>query len=97
MLFVPESPRWLTVHDGHDDARKALTKLVFPGCTGLIQRGDAFTSEEFEYELFEFSKLSAQRKELATTIGILDVFKGSDLRRTLLCFAMIAPQTGSGV
>lgn len=64
MLFVPESPRWLTVHDGHDDARKALTKLVFPGCTGLIQRGDAFTSEEFEYELFEFSKLSAQRKKL---------------------------------
>lgn len=28
MLFVPESPRWLTIHDRHDEARKSLAKLV---------------------------------------------------------------------
>ena len=55
------------------------------------------TAEEFEYELFEIQQAVREEKELASTIGLLDMFRGSDLRRTLPCFAMIACQTGSGV
>lgn len=54
------------------------------------------TKEEFDYELFEIQKAVQEETELAITIGILDMFKGPDLRRTLLCFAMMACQTASG-
>src|SRR5277367_2950416 len=47
--------------------------------------------------LFAGTPAVQEEKELATTISILDMFKGPDLRRTLLCFVMIACQTASGV
>ncbi|KAF9632319.1 putative general substrate transporter protein [Lasiodiplodia theobromae] len=38
-----------------------------------------------------------EEKRLATTVGVLDMFRNTDLRRTLLCYGMIACQTASGI
>ncbi|GME52867.1 General substrate transporter [Neofusicoccum parvum] len=86
LFFVPESPRWL------------LNKVAL---------------EYIELEWMEMVKGIEEEKRLATTVGVLDMFKSepadppfraqelisvdTDLRRTLLCYGMIACQTASGI
>ena len=59
-------------------------------------RGDSMTPDAFELEWIEMVKGIEAERRLATTIGPLDMFKGSDLRRTMLCWAVISSQTASG-
>ncbi|GME52865.1 General substrate transporter [Neofusicoccum parvum] len=53
--------------------------------------------EYIELEWMEMVKGIEEEKRLATTVGVLDMFKNTDLRRTLLCYGMIACQTASGI
>ncbi|KAI3323485.1 general substrate transporter [Xylariaceae sp. AK1471] len=86
LLFVPESPRYLLYRGNADAARKALEAL----------RGDSLLPEELEVEWVEMVKGIEEEKRTAEKIGVLDMFKGTELRRTLLCYGVIATQTGAG-
>ncbi|XXG93821.1 hypothetical protein Hte_000070 [Hypoxylon texense] len=86
LLFVPESPRYLLYKGKTEAARKSLEKL----------RGDSLSPEAFELEWVEMVKGIEEEKHTASTIGPLDMFKGTELRRTLLCYGVIATQTGAG-
>ncbi|KAI3333145.1 general substrate transporter [Ustulina deusta] len=86
LLFVPESPRYLLYRGNNEAARKALNTL----------RGNSASSEELEVEWLEMVKGIEEEKRAAKRIGPLDMFKGTDLRRTLLCYGVIGTQTGAG-
>ncbi|KAI8635416.1 general substrate transporter [Xylariaceae sp. FL1651] len=86
LLFVPESPRYLLYKGNANAARKSLEAL----------RGDSLQPEDFELEWVEMVKGIEEEKRTAETIGALDMFKGTELRRTLLCYGVIGTQTGSG-
>jgi hypothetical protein len=85
LFFVPESPRWLLHHDRHDEARKALERLRF-------DHGD-----RLELEWAEMIRGVAEEQRLSRSSGFVDLFRGNDLRRTLLCWGTIASQSASGV
>ncbi|RYP63926.1 hypothetical protein DL771_009038 [Monosporascus sp. 5C6A] len=86
LLFVPESPRYLLYRGNKDAAREALETL----------RGSSVQSEELELEWVEMVKGIEEEKRTAISVGPLDMFRGTELRRTLLCCGVIATQTGSG-
>ncbi|KAI5861691.1 general substrate transporter [Durotheca rogersii] len=86
LFFVPESPRYLLYKGNIEQARESFTTL----------RGDSLSPEYLELEWAEMVKGIQEEKESAKTIGPLDMFKGTELRRTLLCFGVIATQTGAG-
>lgn len=86
LFFVPESPRYLLYKGKSEEARQSLQKL----------RGDSLSPGGFELEWVEMVKGIEEEKHTANTIGPLDMFKGTELRRTLLCYGIIATQTGAG-
>ncbi|KAK4225298.1 general substrate transporter [Podospora fimiseda] len=87
LFFVPESPRWLVNKGRLEEGKKALKVL----------RGDSLTDEELELEWMEIVKGIEEEKKLAAGgVGWLDMFRGNNLRRTLLCFSVMASQSGSG-
>ncbi|XDG07319.1 hypothetical protein ABKA04_006934 [Annulohypoxylon sp. FPYF3050] len=89
LFFVPESPRYLLYKGKIEEARQSLQKL----------RGDSLSPDGFELEWVEMVKGIEEEKHTANTIGPLDMFKenvGTELRRTLLCYGIIATQTGAG-
>ncbi|KAI0175521.1 general substrate transporter [Hypoxylon sp. FL1284] len=86
LFFVPESPRYLLYKGRSEAARNALKEL----------RGDSLSPESFELEWIEMVKGIEEEKHTAKTIGPLDMFKGTELRRTLLCYGVIATQTAAG-
>ena len=89
MFFIPESPRWLLVHGRSEDAHRALA----------ILRGNSFRENPalLEEEFIEMKSGIEREKELATASSFLDMFKGSDLRRTLLCWAVVLSHSSSGI
>jgi hypothetical protein len=86
LFFVPESPRYLVNRGKMEEARAALGSL----------RGGSLRPEELELEWVEMVRGIEEEKKLASTIGPLDQFRGTDLRRTLLCYGVIMSQVGSG-
>ncbi|KAK5653410.1 hypothetical protein OQA88_8895 [Cercophora sp. LCS_1] len=87
LLFVPESPRYLLIREREADARKSLETL----------RGSSVSPNELDIEFTEMIKGIQEEKRVSSTVGPLDMFKGSDLRRTLLCMGTaVADSGGSG-
>lgn len=86
LFFVPESPRYL-VYKGDLKAGRASLEAL---------RGHSLEPEELELEWAEMVEGIEEEKRIAHTIGPLDMFRGPDLRRTLLCHGIIATQSGSG-
>lgn len=85
LFFVPESPRWLLHHDRTDAARKSLETL-------RPDHGDAL-----EIEWAEMVRGVGEEQRIAKSTPFMDMFKANDLRRTLLCYSVIAAQSASGV
>ena len=65
LFFVPESPRYLLNKGKTEQARKALETL----------RGDSLSAEHLELEWAEMVKGIEEEKRLATTVGVLDMFR----------------------
>lgn len=84
LWFVPESPRFL-VYQGKDEAAKRALETL---------RGDAVDKAGLELEWAEMLRGVEEEKRNAKSVGFVDMFRGTDLRRTLLCYGMIACQTG---
>lgn len=91
LVFVPESPRWLAHRGGSEDAaREALARLR-PGTPKQP------AAAALEAELAEMLAGIGEEQRAARGVGFGDMFRGADLRRTLLCHAVIASQTASGI
>ncbi|KIW21313.1 hypothetical protein PV08_01893 [Exophiala spinifera] len=87
LFFIPESPRFL-LHQGKEaEAKKALVFL----------RGSALTQGELEFEWAEMLRGLEEEKKNAKSVACMDMFRGTDLRRTLLCYGMIGCQSASGI
>ncbi|KAL4937876.1 hypothetical protein BDV06DRAFT_226545 [Aspergillus oleicola] len=109
LFFVPESPRWLLHRGDAAKARKALEKLR--GRSYAALRGPSSSSSPssdkegnnevaptlLEIEWAEMVKGVEEEKREQGNVSAMDMFKGVDLRRTLLCYGIIACQTASGV
>ncbi|OQE26601.1 hypothetical protein PENSTE_c005G05511 [Penicillium steckii] len=113
LFFVPESPRWLLHRGKEGDARKALEQLRGSSYAKLLYTvGESEGEDEsgsgsvggmgvvptlLEVEWAEMVKGVEEEKRIEGNVTALDMFKGADLRRTTLCYCMIACQTASGV
>ncbi|KAJ5669506.1 hypothetical protein N7462_010576 [Penicillium macrosclerotiorum] len=111
LFFVPESPRWL-LHRGRDEAaRKALEQLRGRSYATLLAPSSPVDSGDerckgdsgnalptlLEIEWAEMVKGVEEEKREQGDVSALDMFRGADLRRTILCYCMIGCQTASGV
>lgn len=67
LFFVPESPRYLLAKGRETEARKSLE----------ILRGTSVTAEVLNQEWEEMVKGIEEEMRLATTVGALDMFKGT--------------------
>ncbi|KAG9203649.1 hypothetical protein G6514_002667 [Epicoccum nigrum] len=85
LFFVPESPRWLLHRGQNEEARKSLMRL-------RQDHGD-----ELELEWSEMIRGVEEENRIAKSTPFMDMFRGNDLRRTLLAYGMLASQTASGV
>jgi Sugar (and other) transporter len=60
-------------------------------------RGASLRPEYLQEEFVEMQRGIEEEKELASSAAILDMFKGTDLRRTLLCVGAIVSHAASGI
>jgi hypothetical protein len=85
--FCPESPRWLVARGKDEEARKALQRL----------RGSVYTDIEIAEE---FAAMQAHHEEEHAIgkdkPGFMELFKGTDRRRTVLSLCAVSMHAGSG-
>ncbi|BGP43254.1 hypothetical protein JCM10450v2_007399 [Rhodotorula kratochvilovae] len=86
-FFMPESPRWLATHDREEDALRSLRRI----------RGTAYADEHIKLELETIKQAIAMEREVQAGATIVDIFKGTDLRRTLLACGAATLHAASGI
>jgi SP family sugar:H+ symporter-like MFS transporter len=84
--FIPDSPRWLISHGKPEEALLALRKL----------RGSFYHEKMIAEEFQEIKESWAIEQQLAESVSIYDMFRGTDLRRTILSFLAVCFQASSG-
>lgn len=84
LFFIPETPRYLIGKGKDEAALKALTWLRPKG-------------SDVQAEMFEIQETARLEKELANSVGWLDLFRRPiDRKRTLLAVAAVSTQAASG-
>jgi len=84
--FIPDSPRWLMSHGKPEQSLSALRRL----------RGSFYNERMIAEEYQEIKESWAIEQELSKNASIYDMFRHTDLRRTLLSVASVMFQAASG-
>ncbi|KAK3313205.1 general substrate transporter [Apodospora peruviana] len=84
--FLPESPRWLLLKGKDEEALKALTWI----------RNGAYNRLTLQSEFEEMRLNALHELETQSYWLVLDLFKGTNLRRTCLCVAVGLINPGIG-
>lgn len=87
MFFVPESPRWLLVQNRPEQAKIALKKL----------RGNSLSPEMLDEEFVEMERGISEEQELASSSSVLDMFKGTNIRRTIISVGVVVSHAATGL
>ncbi|BGP35077.1 hypothetical protein JCM10296v2_006907 [Rhodotorula toruloides] len=87
VIYMPESPRWLATHDRHEEALKSLRKI----------RGSNFSEAELQAELDIIVEAIRFEREVQAGATFLGIFRGTDLRRTLLACGAATLHAASGI
>jgi MFS family permease len=87
LFFLPESPRWLMLNGKEDAARKSLTWY----------RGSSLSAIALEEEMVEIERGIKEEQELAQGTSVMDLFRGTNFIRSIICWASIASHAATGV
>ncbi|KAH8885745.1 general substrate transporter [Thozetella sp. PMI_491] len=86
IIFLPDTPRYYVVKGEDDKALNAIRRL-----RGI--KDEALLRAEVE----DIKNSYLMEKELHSDVRFFDIFRGSDLRRTLLSYGCAIGQSASGV
>lgn len=86
LFFFPESPRWLMTQDREEEAASALRRL----------RNANIDEAEFQAELNEIRQSTRQQVEQNKKQLFIEMWRGTNLRRTLLSVAVICFHCANG-
>lgn len=85
--FIPESPRWLINHGRPEQALRSLRSL----------RKGAYDEVALQQEFEEMKAIAAREAEVKNDWRLfLELFKGTNLRRTLICVGVGTANAGVG-
>ncbi|KAK5055229.1 hypothetical protein LTR84_012979 [Exophiala bonariae] len=85
-FFAPESPRWLMVQRREQDAEASLRRL----------RGSKIDELEFQAEFNEIRQSTREQLEQNKKYLFLEMWRGTNLRRTLLSIAVVCFHAANG-
>jgi len=85
LIFIaPESPWWLVRKGGREEALKAIKRL------------GSKTTDDAQKSLAMMERTVEIEKKIGGTPSLMDLFKGTDLRRTIITCLMYASQNFAG-